>query len=791
MLRIQFPKKLKSALINLKKNTLIKNILKIAVVVFLWSSCSTNEHSEVNTQKVSRLETVDTEQKINNLLAEMTLKEKAGQMLNLGIPSILSGAYWDLRDSAVFDQEKFQKFIIEYGAGSIHNTPGFTPNKEDWFGILKAIQDSVISKSHLGIPVIYGIDNIHGANYVNGSTLFPHQIALAATWNTELSKLSAEITSYESRAASLPWNFNPNADVAMNPLWGRIAESFGEDPYLISEMIKAYLEGSQGKGLQDSTSTAVCIKHYIGYGAGRNGKDRANAIIPENSLRQYFLPPFEKAIADGAMSVMISSNAVNGIPCHINKRYITDILKGEMGFKGVVISDFSDVDFLVDAHQSAKDKREATKMAINAGLDIIMNPFGVDIVDIIIELVEAGEIPMSRINDAVSRVLRLKFYLNLFEVPYNDPANYTDFASKTFEKVNYQAASEAVTLLKNEKSILPLPSNKKVLVTGYSANSINVLNGAWSRTFLGRDTMYNDPTKLTILKAIEKQIGSKNVEFVQGTDYLEDINSDEVVKKARNVDYIIVAVGEIPATEKPSDINELELPKAQQELVKKLAKTGKPIILVMVQGRPRIIREIEPLTDAILMAYLPGDEGGRAVSDVLFGKVNPSGKLPYTYPKYSGNFLPYYHKKTDIRDINWGFEGFYPQFEFGFGLSYTQFEYSNLMLSADTISESEDLKISIDVKNSGTRDGKEVVQLYLRDLVATVSPDSKRLVRFTKINLKAGETETVEFSLNSEDLKSIGIDNQWTLEEGEFEIQVGGNPSELMKRTFYNATKRN
>lgn len=784
MLRILFSKKLKSQLTNLKVNILFKNILKIAVVVFLWS-CSTNEQSGVNSQKISSLETGETEQKINDLLAQMTLKEKAGQMLNIGLPSILSGSYWDPRESAVFDKERFQKLIIDYNAGSIHNTPGFTPNKEDWFGIIKAIQDSVISKSRLGIPVLYGIDNIHGANYVNGSTLFPHQIALAATWNTELSRKSAEITSYESRAASLPWNFNPNADVAMSPLWGRIAESFGEDPYLISEMTSAYIKGSQEKGLQDSTSTAVCVKHYIGYGAGRNGKDRANAIIPENSFRQYFLPPFEKAINNGAMGVMISSNAVNGIPCHINKYYITDVLKGEMGFKGVVISDFSDVDYLVDAHQSAKDKREATKMAVNAGLDIIMNPFGADIVDIIVELVEDGEIPMERIDDAVSRVLRLKFYLNLFEVPYNDPANYTDFASEKYIETNYQAASEAITLLKNKNDILPLPANKKVLVTGYSANSINVLNGAWSRTFLGRDTMYNDPTKLTILKAIEKQIGSKNIEFVQGTDYLEDINSDEAVKKAKNADYIIVAVGEIPATEKPSDINELELPEAQQELVKKLAETGKPIILVMVQGRPRIIREIEPLVDAILMAYLPGDEGGRAISDVLFGEVNPSGKLPYTYPKYTGNFLPYYHKKADIRDVNWGYNGFYPQFEFGFGLSYTQFEYSNLKLSADTISNSEELTISVDIKNMGSYEGKEVVQLYLKDLFATVSPDSKKLVRFSKINLNTGETKTIEFSLNSKDLQSIGIDNQWIIEEGEFEVQIGGDPQNLLKRRFY------
>lgn len=768
----------------------MKKIIVILVILTVFGACTSNEH-EIQTVKISSLESAATEDRITDLLTQMTLKEKAGQMLNIGLPAILEGGYWDARDNAVFDSLRFKELITDYAVGSIHNTPGFTPNREEWYSIIKAIQDSAMHNSRLGIPVLYGIDNIHGANYVNGSTLFPHQIALAATWNTELSRKSAEITSYESRAASLPWNFNPNADVAMSPLWGRIAESFGEDSYLISEMTSAYLKGSQEKGLQDSTSTAVCVKHYIGYGAGKNGKDRANAIIPENSLRQYFLPPFENAINNGAMGVMISSNAVNGIPCHIDKYYITDILKGELGFKGIVISDFSDVEFLVEAHLSAKDKREATKMAVNAGLDMIMNPYSADIVDIIVELVEEGEIPMSRIDDAVSRILRLKFYLNLFEVPYNNPANYPEFASENHLEANYQAASEAITLLKNKNDILPLSSTKKVLITGYSANSINVLNGAWSRTFLGRETKYNDPTKLTILEAIKKQIGSNNIEFVEGTDYLEDINSDLAVQKAKNADYIIVAVGEIPATEKPSDINELELPETQQNLVKKLAKTGKPIILVMVQGRPRIIREIEPLADAILMAYLPGDEGARAVSDVLFGKVNPSGKLPYTYPQYSGNFLPYYHKKTDIRDVNWGYDGFHPQFEFGFGLSYTQFEYSNLRLSADTISKTDELKISIEVKNTGAREGKETVQVYLKDKLARVSPDSKRLVRFSKINLKIGEKKTLEFSLNSKDLQSIGIENKWIIEEGEFEIQIGGNPKELMKQTFYNATKRN
>ena len=763
----------------------MNKIYQITLIIIFFMSCTKNEKPINLGFKVSDLQTEETETKIEELLAKMTLKEKAGQMLNIGLPSVLKGEYWDIRDSVNFDAKKFKKFIIDYAVGSIHNTPQYPANRKEWFKIVKKIQDSAMQKTRLGIPVLYGIDNIHGANYVSGSVMFPHQIAVAATWNTELSRIGAEITSYESRAASLPWNFNPNADVATNPLWGRIGESFGEDPYLISEMTNAYIIGSQEKGLENSTSSAVCIKHFVGYGAGKNGKDRANAIIPENSLRQYFLPPFEKALKNGAMGVMISSNAVNGIPCHLNNYYITDILKGEMGFKGVVISDFSDVEFLVGAHQSAKDMREATKLAVNAGIDLLMNPYDADVVDLIVELVEKGEISKERIDDAVTRVLRLKFYLNLFETPYNNPKEYPDFGSEKHIAANYKTASEAITLLKNENAILPLSSNKKVLVTGYSANSINMLNGAWSRSFLGRDTTYNDPSKLTILDAIKKQVGAKNVDFVEGTDYLKNINSDLAVSKAKKADYIIVCVGEIPASEKPSDINELELPKVQQELVKKLAKTGKPIILVMVQGRTRIIREIEPLVDGIVMAYLPGQEGGRAISDVIFGTINPSGKLPYTYPKFTGNILPYYYKKADVRDVDWGFNGFYPQFEFGFGLSYTTFEYSNLKINKHTISGSEEFKVAVTIKNLGKREGKEIVQVYVKDLVATVSPDAKKLVRFDKINLKAGATKTVEFRLTTKDLESIGISNKWIIEEGEFEILVGGNPQELLKQKIY------
>jgi len=728
------------------------------------------------------------EKQIDQLISKMTLEEKVGQMLNLGLPTILKGSYWDSRDTAIIDTARLAYFIGKYGAGSIHNTPGYPATKQEWHRLVKQIQDYAMKHTRMGIPVVYGIDDINGANYVMGSTMMPHEISLAATWNPFYALRAGEITSYESRAASLPWNYNPNVDVATQPLWGRMGESLGEDPYLISQMGSAYTKGSQKDGLNDTTTTAVCIKHYLGYGAGTNGKDRANAIIPENYLRQYFIPPFKAAIDAGALSIMISSNSINGAPCHMNKYYMTDILKGELGFKGVLVSDFSDVEFLVIAHQTAKDMREATKYAINAGLDMVMNPYDAKIVDIILDLVHSGDISVSRIDDATRRILRLKLSLDLFKHPYTDPAGYTKFGCKEFINDNYEAACEAITLLKND-NILPLPKNKKILVTGYTSNSINCLNGAWSRTFLGQSTKFNDPSKDNILEAIKKQVGEGNVLFAQATNYLTNENTDEAILKAKDADYIVVCLGEIPATEKPSDINELPMPGVQQQLVKKLAQTGKPIILVLVEGRPRIIREIEPLAKGIVMAYIPGDEGGKAVAAVLFGDKNPSGKLPYTYPKFTGNTLTYWHKKTDIRDTTWGFNGFYPQYEFGYGLSYTTFEYSNLKISTDTLHNQIKLNISVDVKNTGMMTGKEVTEVYIKDMVATVSPDDKKLVRFTKTEINPGENKTLTFSISRNDLGFVGMDNKWVVEDGDFELQVGGIPGKMMTKNFYYKNK--
>jgi beta-glucosidase len=747
----------------------------------------------------------DNEKRVAELLSQMTLEEKVGQMINIGLPAILEGdIYYAPRDTAVIDTMKLAEYVIKYGVGSVHNTPGYPPDRDEWHRLIKQIQDYAVNRTRLGIPVIYGIDGVHGANYVNHSTMLPHQIALAASWNTDLAQRTGEVTAYELRAASIPWNYAPVVDVASNPLWGRMYESFGEDPYLISRMSDAYIKGAQGNDVSDTTKVTVCLKHFIGYGAGINGKDRASALIPENYLRQYYLPPFTEAIKSGALTIMLSSNSVNGIPCHINKYYMTDILKDELDFKGFTVSDFSDIDFLVEAHQVAHDKREATKQAILAGLDMIMNPYNADVSDILVELVNEGEIPMGRIDDAVRRILRVKIKTGLFENPYGNPALYKNFASEKFTEDNYKTASECITLLKNEsilpqnesilpqnesilpqnESILPLSRDSKILVAGVASNSMNYLNGGWSRTFQGQDTSFNDLVKLTILEALRNKAGKENVEFVQGIGYEDDINTDAVVRAAGRADYIIACLGEFPAAEKPADIDELPLPRVQQDLVKELSGTGKPVILVLVEGRPRIIREIEPLVKGIILAYLPGDEGGRAIADVIFGNVNPSGKLPFTYPKYAGNALTYLHKKADIRDRTWGFNGFYPQYEFGYGLSYTSFEYSDLELSADTLFAMDSLGIRINVSNTGQIAGKEIVEIYIKDVVSSVSPDVKRLVRFRKINLEPGETKTIEFVISESDLAFVGVDNKWKTEKGYFTVFAGGDPGKLMEKNF-------
>lgn len=723
--------------------------------------------------------------KVEDLISRMTLEEKVGQMTNIGLTALTKGPFYNDIDSLEIDTAKMNHLLLKYHVGSVQNKGKYPPGVEEWNRLTTMIQKTVVEESRLRIPVLFGIDGVHGATYTASSTIFPHQIACAATWDPAHAYTMGEITSYELRASSLLWNYAPVLDISYQPLWGRIYESFGEDTYLTTQMGNAFVMGSQGESVSEDTKVAVCLKHFIGYGSPYNGKDRSNSVISERDLHQYFLPPFEEAIKLGAKSVMLNSGAVNGIPGHINSHWINNILKAKMGFEGVVLSDWDDITKLVEAHNVAATNKEAVKLAVLAGLDICMDPYDESFAVNLAELVREGEVPMERVDDAVRRILKLKFELGLFDDPYTDYKAYDKFGSADFVNASYEAAKECITLLKNEEKILPLSKSTKVLVTGPTSNSINYLNGAWSRTWSGVETEYNDPGKLSILEAVSEKIGENNTLFEKGAGIDEELDIDKAVELANQCEVIIACLGERPATEKPSDTDDLDLPDAQIKLIEELSKAGKPIVLILVEGRPRVFSKIEGLTDAVVMAYLPGQEGGRAIADILFGDHNPSGRLPYTYPRHSGSIWKYNHKGADAMARDFSLNGFDPQYEFGEGYSYTEFSYSDLWISHDTISPGDSVQVNVSITNTGDMTGKEVVQLYTRDMVASISPDVKRLARFTKIELKPGETRSVSFTLHTRDLAFVGMNNEWITEPGDFQLMIGGNPKELQTIGFY------
>jgi len=747
----------------------VGNIL-ILLSAALFSACEQSGGSDPGNQD-----------EIEMLLSRMSLREKAGQMTNLSLMALAEGDFWMKRDTVVLDTAKLRVLLKEKGVGSVQNLGSYPFSVEEWNLQIKSLQEYVMENTDLQIPILYGIDAVHGANYSAKSTLFPHQLALASTRNRALAEETGRITSYEMMACNIPWNYAPVLDVSKQPVWGRIFETFGEDTYITSQMGAAYIQGSQGKDLSDPYTTAVCLKHFIGYGTPFNGKDRSPAVIPEHTLREVYIPPFEKAIEEGALTIMINSGSVNGIPSHADHKLITEILKGELGFEGFTISDWEDVVNLYKTHQVARDEREAVKISVNAGLDMCMEPYDASFADHLVNLVDSGEVSLERVNDAVRRILKVKKKLGLFEQLEYD-ADYSLYGSEEHAGKAYEAAVESVILLKNEKSILPLDLNKKYLITGVGANSLNYLNGAWSRSWSGRTTEYNDEEKYTILEAIEEMVGNSNITFVEGTGYDEDINTSKAVSAASQADVIIACLGEIPATEKPSDIDDLTFPKAQLNLVKELSKTGKPIVLVILEARPRIIRPIEPLADGICVSFLPGHEGGKAIADILFGKQNPSGKLPVTYPRYPNSIWTYDHTKADKRDAGFGFDGFQPQYEFGHGLSYSSFKYSDLGLSHDTLNQDDTLTITVNLTNTGKRVGKEAVELYSSDMVASIVPAVKRLRGFEKYELQPGETKNIVFRIKPSDLAFVNHQNKWITEPGEFIMQI----DTLQKKLFLN-----
>ena len=735
------------------------------VLLVLITSCSRSDQSSNQVFEI--------EKHIDAILSKMTLEEKAGQMTQIGIPAICEqDSYWDAADTLIIDTLKLRKVLTEDHIGSFLGKSFFPPTRKEYYDMIKQIQDFAINKTRLGIPVVYATDAVHGAHYTAGSTIFPHQITMAASWNPERVEKMAEITAYELRASNSPWNFAPVIDISWQAQWGRIYETFGEDPYLTSVMGSAFVSSAQGDDIADPEKTAVCLKHLIGYGSSLYGKDRKNALIPERYIRQYYLPPFEEAIKQGAKSVMINSGLVNSIPCHVNKFLITDLLKGELGYEGIVISDWGDMQFLSEFHKTAPDHKEAARQMVNAGIDMCMVPYDASFAHYIIELVIEDKISILRIDDAVRRILRFKFELGLFDQPNTHYEDYPDFGSDKFAQESYKSAAEAITLLKNE-DVLPLNNGKKILVTGVAAHSLNYLNGPWTKTWSGQETTYNDNEKNTILEALIEKNGASNTQYIAGTSYDDDINTKEAVKAAKNSDYVIVCLGEQPATERPSDIKELHLPEAQRNLVKALKKTGKPIILVLLEGRTRIISDIVPMADGILMAYYPGHEGGDAIADILFGDVNPSGKLPLTYQKHAAAPMPYIHTVSDRTDNSGGYTDYDPQWPFGFGLSYTNFTYDTIKINTAELFGSDSLQVLIQLSNTGNRVGKEVVQLYLRDDYASLDPDYERLIRFKKIELQAGETKEIEFVLNKKDLAFVSAENEWIIEEGSFTLMTG------------------
>ena len=708
----------------------------------------------------------DNARRVEALLPRLTLEEKIGQMTQLEIGMVTSGKDQDIQ----IDPTKLEKAIVKYGVGSILNVKDQALTLEKWHDIIRKIQDAS-QKTRLKIPVIYGIDSIHGANYVRGSTLYPQEIGMAATWNPELMLKLAEITAVETRAAGIPWTFSPVLDLGRQPLWPRFYETFGEDPYLAKVLGVAFVRGIEGDDISSPTRIATSLKHYVGYSFPLNGRDRTSAWVPENYLREYFLPPFTAAIKAGARTVMVNSAEINGVPGHINHHILTDILRGELGFEGVVVSDWEDIKKLVSQWKVAADEKDATRLAVLAGVDMSMVPSDYSFSDLLVKLVKEGRVPMSRIDEAVRRILRLKFDLGLFENPtLSAPA--TSFGTAASRQVSLQAARESMTLLKNENNLLPLTKDRKVLVTGPTANSLISLNNGWTYVWQGNNADLYPKDRPTILEAIQAKAG-KNVTYIPGTTLDKEIDIQAAVRASRDADVVILCLGEGSYCETPGNITDLTLDEAQLKLAEAIEATGKPVVLVLVEGRPRIINRIVDRAQSILMAYNPSNEGGTAVADVLFGDYTPSGKLPFTYPRTANGFITYDHKLFETEETSFGNTAFKPQFEFGHGLSYTTFAYSNLTLAQKTMAINGQMKVSVTVTNTGQRAAKETLILYLRDLVATIAPPGKRVKRFAKVYLEPGQSRTLTFTLRSDDLSFIGADGKPTIEPGDFEVIVG------------------
>ena len=722
------------------------------------------------------------EAQVEQTLKKLTLEEKIGQMMEL--VTDLFGAN-DKNGVFYIDEHKTDSILSRYKIGSILNAPNTcAPTAKQWEKYIAQIQK--ISMKRIGIPCVFGLDQNHGSTYTQGGTLFPQNINVAATFNREIARRSAEATAYETRAVSVPWTYSPTVDLGRDARWPRIWENFGEDCYLSSEMGKAMVYGFQGEDPNniDQYHIATSMKHFMGYGVPWTGKDRTPAYISPADLREKHFAPFLAGLQAGALTVMVNSASVNGMPMHANKEFLTGWLKEETGWDGVLITDWADINNLYTREMVAKDKKDALRIAINAGIDMIMEPYSCDACGYLVELVKEGKIPMSRIDDACRRVLRMKYRLDLFKNPTQKLKNYPKFGGEEFAKLALEGATESMVLLKNEGNILPLQHGKKILLTGPNANQMRCLDGGWSYTWQGHRADEFAGKYNTIYEAFCNEYGKENVILNQGVTYNEkgkywEENEPQIqgaVDAAKNVDVIVACIGENSYTETPGNLTDLWLSENQRNLVKELAKTGKPVVLVLNEGRPRLIADIEPLAQGIIDILIPGNMGGDALANLVSGKSNFSGKMPYTYPKEINSLANYDFKKSEEVGT---MEGAYDynakitqQWGFGHGLSYTSYQYSNLKVSQSDFRHGDIIKVSVDVKNTGKVAGKESVLLFSSDLIASMLPDGRRLRAFDKIELQPGETKTVTFNLNADDLAFVGYDGKWVLEEGDFKLMI-------------------
>ena len=722
------------------------------------------------------------EAQVEQTLKKLTLEEKIGQMMEL--VTDLFGAN-DKNGVFYIDEHKTDSILSRYKIGSILNAPNTcAPTAKQWEKYIAQIQK--ISMKRIGIPCVFGLDQNHGSTYTQGGTLFPQNINVAATFNREIARRSAEATAYETRAVSIPWTYSPTVDLGRDARWPRIWENFGEDCYLSSEMGKAMVYGFQGEDPNniDQYHIATSMKHFMGYGVPWTGKDRTPAYISPADLREKHFAPFLAGLQAGALTVMVNSASVNGMPMHANKDILTGWLKEETGWDGVLITDWADINNLYTREMVAKDKKDALRIAINAGIDMIMEPYSCDACGYLVELVKEGKIPMSRIDDACRRVLRMKYRLDLFKNPTQKLKNYPKFGGEEFAKLALEGATESMVLLKNEGNILPLQHGKKILLTGPNANQMRCLDGGWSYTWQGHRADEFAGKYNTIYEAFCNEYGKENVILNQGVTYNEkgkywEENEPQIqgaVAAAKDADVIVACIGENSYTETPGNLTDLWLSENQRNLVKALAQTGKPVILVLNEGRPRLIADIEPLAQGIVNILIPGNMGGDALANLVSGKSNFSGKMPYTYPKEINSLANYDFKKSEeVRTM----EGAYDynakitqQWGFGYGLSYTSYKYSNLKVSKSDFCHGDIIKVSVDVKNTGKVAGKESVLLFSRDLIASMVPDGRRLRAFDKIDLQPGETKTVTFDLKADDLAFVGYDGKWRLEEGDFKLMI-------------------